>query len=107
MQNKVELKYIASESEVYGPYYGYWELTVYNDLLGKQAIKLSQEIALGVAVAISTARQAGVDEGYQKAKKKYKTATNTATKFTGYEPIYLPWEDAEMPMQWNPNGSNK
>lgn len=99
MQNKVELKYVASESEVYGPYYGYWELTIYNNLLGKQVIKLNQEIALGVAVAISTAREAGIQEGYNKAKKKYKPVVN---KPTVQEPIRLPWEDSEMPMLWKP-----
>jgi len=46
MKDKVELKYVASKSEIFGPNYGYWELTINNDLLGQQVVTLGQHLQL-------------------------------------------------------------
>ena len=64
-KNKVEMKFVADDHP------GYWELTVTNKLVGKQKAKIPTDIAMLVAVALGTAKQAGKKEGYAEAKKKY------------------------------------
>lgn len=102
MKDNVELKYVASKSEIFGPNYGYWELTINNDLLGQQVVTLGQEVALAVAVAISTAREVGRKEGAEKIKKRYKgiiDAYNNWQLPTSRE-TNRPWSDADKPMTW-------
>lgn len=70
MKNKVEIKYVSSTSEVFGPDNGHWVLTVDSETVGKQVVNLPQSIALVVAIAVSTARQAGIKEGYKKCAEE-------------------------------------
>ena len=61
-----------------------------------------------VAVAIATARDTGRKEGYEKAKKKYKAINKAAGSMTNvFNKPMKPWEDADIPMTWKFNGTNK
>ena len=103
MKDKVELKYVASKSEVFGPDYGHWELTVNNDLLGSTTVILTQDVALTVAVAISTAREVGRKEGADKIKKRYKGIIDAYSNWQGpiTKELNRPWSDALKPTTWS------
>lgn len=92
MKNRVEIKYVSDDS-------GYWELTVNNNFTGEQSIRLDSSNAMVIAMAIATVRDVGRQEGYEKAKKKYK-AIRDASEFNS---SWKPWEDADIPMHWNPD----
>jgi len=103
MKDKVELRYVASKSEIFGPNYGYWELIINNDLLGQQVVTLGQEVALAVAVAISTAREVGRKEGADKIKKRYKGIIDAYGSWQGpiTKETNRPWSDADKPTTWH------
>ena len=93
MKDKVELAYAG---------YG-WIMTIKNDLVGEYSVDLPDGLAMSVALAISTARQAGVQEGYDKAKKRYKAINDAAGSMPDvFNKPMKPWEDADIPMHWNP-----
>ena len=69
MKDKVELSYTGYS----------WILTIKNDLIGEYSVELPDTLAMPIALAISTIREVGKKEGYEKAKKKYK-AINNASK---------------------------
>jgi hypothetical protein len=71
MKDKVEMKYVSDDS-------GYWELTVNNKFIGEQVVKLDSNNAMLIAMAIATVRDLGRQEGYDKAKKKYKAIENAS-----------------------------
>lgn len=72
MKDKVEMKYVSEDS-------GYWQLTVNNKFIGQQVIKLDSSNAMLIAMAIATVRDVGRQEGYEKAKKKYKAIENASS----------------------------
>ena len=94
MKNKVEIKYVSDDS-------GYWELTVNNKFIGQQIIKLDPSNAMLIAMAIATVRDIGIQEGYDKAKKKYKAIEDASSLDVSWKPGH-PWDDADIPMHWNP-----
>ena len=66
MKDKVEMKYVSEES-------GYWELTVNNNFVGEQVVRLDSSNALIVAIAIATARDIGrKEESLKKKNDKHK-----------------------------------
>ena len=103
MKDKVELRFVHSEATSFKELAqdpGSWELIVNNDLYGNIAVALPSDIAMTVAVAIATARDAGRKEGYDKAKKKYKAINKVAGSMT--DVFSKPWDNADIPMHWNP-----
>lgn len=108
MKNNVELRFVPSKTDNYRELLkdpGSWELTVTNEHYGKVTVTLPYNIAMTIAVAIATARDAGIKEGYEKAKKKYKAINKVAGSMTSV--FSKPWEDADIPMNWKFNDSNK
>lgn len=61
MKDKVEIKYVSDND-------GYWELTVKNNFIGEQVVRLDDNNAMVVAIAIATARDIGRQEGLSKKK---------------------------------------
>ena len=81
MKNNVELRFVPSNADNYRELLkdpGSWELIVTNEHYGKVTVTLPYNIAMTIAVAIATARDAGIKEGYEKAKKKYKAINRAA-----------------------------
>lgn len=75
MKDSVEMKFVASNSQYFNGLVedrGYWLLTIKNDFLGEQTVKIENDIALTVALAIATAKNVGRQEGYPKKKKNVK-----------------------------------
>lgn len=68
MKDRVELAYTGYS----------WILTIRNDLLGEYSVDLPDNVSMAVALAISTAREVGKKEGYEKAKKKYKAISDAS-----------------------------
>lgn len=99
MKNRVEIKYVSNAETFPGLFEDYWELNVSNDVVGHYTLKLSQEQAMPIAMAIATATDAGRKQGYDKAKKKYKAIQRIAN--SNIPGPRKPWEDAKIPMHWN------
>lgn len=94
MKDRVELKY----TDLNG-----WQLIVENDLVGKQAVDLPNDMAMIVALAVSTARRVGIKEGQDRIKKRYKGIIDAYLNWQAPEPAPAPWEDANKPTYWNPD----
>ena len=104
MKNKVEIKYVSSKNEDFLTFIpDHWEMTVWSDIVGKQVIHLTTEQAMVVALGIGVVKDAGKKEGYEKAKKKYKAINNIYKMNIPVQETIKPWEDADVPMRWNPN----
>lgn len=94
MKNKVEIRYVSDDT-------GYWELTVNNKFLGQQSVRLDDNNAMVIAMAIATVRDIGIKEGQEKAMKKYKAIENASDLGVAWR-SERPWDDAHIPMHWNP-----
>ena len=94
MKDKVEIKYVSDDS-------GYWELTVNSKLLGQKVIKLDNNNAMVIDLAIATVRNIGVKEGQEKAMKKYQAIENASDLDVTWR-SERPWDDAHIPTHWNP-----
>lgn len=103
MKDKIEIKYVSNDGTSFSQYRDHWELTVSSDLVGKHTISLTTEQAMIIGIAVGVAKGLGKKEGYEKAKKKYKAINKLAHLYTPTTPeVKLPWEDANIPMHWNP-----
>lgn len=105
MKNKVEIKYVsnADKADNFSQFHDHWELTVQSDIMGRQVLSLTTEQAMVIGLALGVARETGRKEGYEKAKKKYKAINKIANMNIPVQKPLKPWEDAAIPMHWNPD----
>lgn len=87
---KVTLTYVDSNATNYKEYAdnpGFWELTVTNDVINNETVRLPHDIAMTVAFAITTAKEVGIEQGMKEAKKKYDAMNKAASSYPGYTQI--------------------